>query len=96
MNPNCHTVTIVTLSQLECRKIGSSEKTFKWIGAYRRQLKKGGTGKTVPAIDVYGKYKNKITKSSRMNSKCASLLPDLLFFVIAYSSHRLIANLHFR
>ena len=38
----------------------------------------------------------KKTKSSRRNSKCASLLLDFLFFVIAYSSHRLTANLHFR
>ena len=38
----------------------------------------------------------KKTKSSRRNCKCASLLPDLLIFVIAYSSHRLTANLHFR
>ena len=38
----------------------------------------------------------KKTKSSRRSSKCASLLLDFLFFVIAYSSHRLTANLHFR
>ena len=29
MNPHCHTVTIVTLSQLEYRKIGSSENTLQ-------------------------------------------------------------------
>ena len=38
----------------------------------------------------------KKTKSSRRSSKCASLLLDFLFFVIAYSSHRLTANFHFR
>lgn len=38
----------------------------------------------------------KKTKSSRRNSKFASLLLDFLFFIIAYSSHRLTANLHFR
>lgn len=58
-------------------------KYFKWIGAYRIQLKKDGMEKAVPAIDVYGKWKNKITKSSRRNSKCASLLLDFLFFAIA-------------
>ena len=42
------------------------------------------------------KLKEKKTKSSRRSSKCASLLLDFLFFVIAYSSHRLTANLHFR
>ena len=36
----------------------------------------------------------KKTKSSRKSSKCASFLLDFLFFVIAYSSRRLIANLH--
>ena len=85
---NCHNWNIGRLVH---------QKTpFKWIGAYRIQLKKGGTGKTVPAIDVYGKWKSKITKLSRRSCKCASLLPDLSFFVIAYSSHRLIANSHFR
>lgn len=34
------------------------------------------------------KLKEKKTKSSRRSSKCASLLLDILFFVIAYSSHR--------
>ena len=52
-------------------------------------------------IDIKWRVKNcrnlkEITKSSRRNSKCASLLLDFLFFVIAYSSHRLTANLHFR
>ena len=42
------------------------------------------------------KLKEKKTKSSRRSSKCASLLLDILFFVITYSSHRLTANLHFR
>ncbi len=52
-------------------------------------------------IDIKWRVKNyrnikKKTKSSRRNSKCASLMLDFLFFVIAYSSHRLTANLHFR
>ena len=42
------------------------------------------------------KLKEKKTKSSRRSSKYASLLLDFLFFVIAYSSRRLTANLHFR
>ena len=47
MNPNCHNWNVGRLVH---------QKTpFKWIGAYHIQLKKGGTGKTVPAIDVYGK-----------------------------------------
>ncbi len=67
-----------TLEEWFIRKIPQG-KYFKWIGAYRIQLKKDGTEKTEPAIDVYGKWKNKIMKSNRRNSKCASLLLDFLF-----------------
>lgn len=44
---NCHNWNIGRLVH--------QETPFKWIGTYHIQLKKEGTGKTVPAIDVYGK-----------------------------------------
>ena len=70
MNPNCQNCqNCQNCHNWNVGRLVHQKTPFKWIDAYRIQLKKGGTGKTVPAIDVYGKWKNKITKLSRRNSK---------------------------
>ena len=56
MIPNCNNCN--NCNNCRNRNIGRlvhQETPFKWIDAYHIQLKKEGTGKTVPAIDVYGK-----------------------------------------
>ena len=53
MNPNCQNCQ--NCQNWNVGRLVHQKTPFKWIGAYRIQLKKGGTGKTVPAIDVYGK-----------------------------------------
>lgn len=77
INPNCQNCQ--NCQNWNIGRLVHQKTPFKWIGAYRIQLKKDGTEKTEPAIDVYGKWKNKIMKSNRRNSKCASLLLDFLF-----------------
>ena len=47
---NCHNCHNWNIGRMVHQKT-----PFKWIGTYCIQLKKEGTGKTVPAIDVYGK-----------------------------------------
>ena len=53
MNPNCQNCQ--NCQNWNIGRLVHQKTPFKWIGAYRIQLKKGGTGKTVPAIDVYSK-----------------------------------------
>lgn len=53
MNPNCQNCQ--NCQNWNVGRLAHQKTPFKWIGTYRIQLKKEGTGKTVPAIDVYGK-----------------------------------------